>query len=246
MGSKKRSPQHHVNMKPVVGTICFPLRCNIAAARGRTQLPPLPALKPSTRAPHQKRRPGPTSSQDWSPPPHAGTPRPSRSARNSPVMPQQVENGNRRIDPLLPHADAAWRRAVRRSAPVSPPPGRLCDKVAGRCAQPSNRPRFTSPPPDKFEHSAAMTQWCSAGAINTVAMSCFKIAPMTIRFPRLGPRRSVWANCARRRNTSPGHPNAGQGQARPQWRGADPSLARTSMQQLPPSVSPASARHFEL
>jgi fumarate hydratase class II len=182
MGSKKPvHPNDHVNMSQSSND-CFPTAMHIAAAEEVTHRL-LPALKHLHTALHTKAKAwadiikiGRTHTQDATP---------VTLGQEFSGYAQQVENGIARIESTLPMLMQLAQGGTAVGTGLASPVG-FADKVAGKIAAITGL-AFTSAP-NKFEALAAHDAMVfTHGAINTVAMSCFKIAN-DIRFLGSGPR----------------------------------------------------------
>jgi len=182
MGSKKPvHPNDHVNMSQSSND-CFPTAMHIAAAEEVTHRL-LPALKHLHTALHTKAKAwadiikiGRTHTQDATP---------VTLGQEFSGYAQQVENGIARIESTLPMLMQLAQGGTAVGTGLASPVG-FADKVAGKIAAITSL-AFTSAP-NKFEALAAHDAMVfTHGAINTVAMSCFKIAN-DIRFLGSGPR----------------------------------------------------------
>ncbi|MFT5777029.1 class II fumarate hydratase [Hyphomonas sp.] len=182
MGSKKPvHPNDHVNMSQSSND-CFPTAMHIAAAEEVTHRL-LPALKHLHTALHTKAKAwadiikiGRTHTQDATP---------VTLGQEFSGYAQQVENGIARIESTLPMLMQLAQGGTAVGTGLASPIG-FADKVAGKIAAITGL-AFTSAP-NKFEALAAHDAMVfTHGAINTVAMSCFKIAN-DIRFLGSGPR----------------------------------------------------------
>ena len=183
MGSKKPvHPNDHVNMSQSSNDT-YPTAMHIACAE-EIDHRLLPALQTAAQcAQRQGAGVGRTSSRSAAP--TRRTRRRSRSARNSPATPQQVENGIARIELTLPALMELAQGGTAVGTGLNAPVG-FAEKVADRIAAITGLP-FTSAP-NKFEALAAHDAMVfSHGAINTVAASLFKIAN-DIRLLGSGPR----------------------------------------------------------
>jgi fumarate hydratase, class II len=182
MGSKKPvHPNDHVNMSQSSND-CFPTAMHIAAAEEVTHRL-LPALKHLHTALHTKAKAwaeiikiGRTHTQDATP---------VTLGQEFSGYAQQIENGIARIEMTLPMLMQLAQGGTAVGTGLASPVG-FADKVAGKIAAITGL-AFTSAP-NKFEALAAHDAMVfTHGAINTVAMSCFKIAN-DIRFLGSGPR----------------------------------------------------------
>jgi fumarate hydratase class II len=161
---------------------CFPTAMHIAAAEEVTHRL-LPALKHLHTALHTKAKAwadiikiGRTHTQDATP---------VTLGQEFSGYAQQVENGIARIESTLPMLMQLAQGGTAVGTGLASPVG-FADKVAGKIAAITGL-AFTSAP-NKFEALAAHDAMVfTHGAINTVAMSCFKIAN-DIRFLGSGPR----------------------------------------------------------
>jgi fumarate hydratase class II len=182
MGSKKPvHPNDHVNMSQSSND-CFPTAMHIAAAEEVTHRL-LPALKHLHAALDTKAKAwadiikiGRTHTQDATP---------VTLGQEFSGYAQQVENGIARIESTLPMLMQLAQGGTAVGTGLASPVG-FADKVAEKIAAITGL-KFTSAP-NKFEALAAHDAMVfTHGAINTVAMSCFKIAN-DIRFLGSGPR----------------------------------------------------------
>jgi fumarate hydratase class II len=124
---------------------------------------------------------------------------------------QQIENGIKRIEMTLPDLMELAQGGTAVGTGLASPVG-FAEKVAERIAAITHM-KFTSAP-NKFEALAAHDAMVMThGAINTVAMSCFKIAN-DIRFLGSGPARRPWRTVAAGKRAWLVH-HAGQGQPDP-------------------------------
>ncbi len=182
MGSKKPvHPNDHVNMSQSSND-CFPTAMHIAAAE-ETIHRLLPALQVLHNALNDKAQAwkdiikiGRTHTQDATP---------VTLGQEFSGYAKQVENGIARIEMTLPALMELAQGGTAVGTGLASPAG-FADMVADKIAQITGL-RFTSAP-NKFEALAAHDAMVMThGAINTVAMSCFKIAN-DIRFLGSGPR----------------------------------------------------------
>jgi fumarate hydratase class II len=181
-GSKKPvHPNDHVNMSQSSND-CFPTAMHIAAAE-ETVHRLVPALKHLHAALDAKAKAwtdiikiGRTHTQDATP---------VTLGQEFSGYAQQVENGIARIESTLPMLMQLAQGGTAVGTGLASPEG-FADLVASKIAEITGLP-FTSAP-NKFEALAAHDALVMThGAINTVAMSCFKIAN-DIRFLGSGPR----------------------------------------------------------
>ena len=181
-GSKKPvHPNDHVNMSQSSND-CFPTAMHIAAAE-ETVHRLIPALKHLHAALDAKARAwtdiikiGRTHTQDATP---------VTLGQEFSGYAKQVENGIKRIEMTLPMLMELAQGGTAVGTGLASPEG-FADLVASKIAEITGLP-FTSAP-NKFEALAAHDALVMThGAINTVAMSCFKIAN-DIRFLGSGPR----------------------------------------------------------
>ncbi|MCA8902181.1 MAG: class II fumarate hydratase, partial [Hyphomonas sp.] len=182
MGSKKPvHPNDHVNMSQSSND-CFPTAMHIAAAE-ETVHRLLPALKHLHGALDAKAKAwadiikiGRTHTQDATP---------VTLGQEFSGYAQQVANGIARIEMTLPMLMQLAQGGTAVGTGLASPEG-FADLVAEKIAAITSL-KFTSAP-NKFEALAAHDALVMThGAINTVAMSCFKIAN-DIRFLGSGPR----------------------------------------------------------
>ena len=182
MGSKKPvHPNDHVNMSQSSND-CFPTAMHIAAAE-ETVHRLIPALKHLHAALDAKAKAwkdiikiGRTHTQDATP---------VTLGQEFSGYAQQVANGIKRIEMTLPMLMQLAQGGTAVGTGLASPEG-FADLVASKIADITGLP-FTSAP-NKFEALAAHDALVMThGAINTVAMSCFKIAN-DIRFLGSGPR----------------------------------------------------------
>ena len=182
MGSKKPvHPNDHVNMSQSSND-CFPTAMHVAAAEEVTHRL-LPALKHLHTALHTKAKAwadiikiGRTHTQDATP---------VTLGQEFSGYAQQVANGIARIEMTLPMLMQLAQGGTAVGTGLASPVG-FAEAVAERIAAITGL-KFTSAP-NKFEALAAHDAMVfTHGAINTVAMSCFKIAN-DIRFLGSGPR----------------------------------------------------------
>lgn len=181
-GSKKPvHPNDHVNMSQSSND-CFPTAMHIAAAE-ETVHRLIPALKHLHAALDAKAKAwadiikiGRTHTQDATP---------VTLGQEFSGYAKQVENGIARIEMTLPMLMELAQGGTAVGTGLASPEG-FADLVASKIAEITGLP-FTSAP-NKFEALAAHDALVMThGAINTVAMSCFKIAN-DIRFLGSGPR----------------------------------------------------------
>ena len=181
-GSKKPvHPNDHVNMSQSSND-CFPTAMHIAAAE-ETVHRLVPALKHLHAALDAKAKAwtdiikiGRTHTQDATP---------VTLGQEFSGYAKQVENGIKRIEMTLPMLMELAQGGTAVGTGLASPEG-FADLVASKIAEITGLP-FTSAP-NKFEALAAHDALVMThGAINTVAMSCFKIAN-DIRFLGSGPR----------------------------------------------------------
>jgi fumarate hydratase class II len=181
-GSKKPvHPNDHVNMSQSSND-CFPTAMHIAAAE-ETVHRLVPALKHLHAALDAKAKAwadiikiGRTHTQDATP---------VTLGQEFSGYAKQVENGIARIEMTLPMLMELAQGGTAVGTGLASPEG-FADLVASKIAEITGLP-FTSAP-NKFEALAAHDALVMThGAINTVAMSCFKIAN-DIRFLGSGPR----------------------------------------------------------
>ncbi|MEO1966902.1 class II fumarate hydratase [Hyphomonas sp.] len=181
-GSKKPvHPNDHVNMSQSSND-CFPTAMHIAAAE-ETVHRLIPALKHLHAALDAKAKAwtdiikiGRTHTQDATP---------VTLGQEFSGYAKQVENGIKRIEMTLPMLMELAQGGTAVGTGLASPEG-FADLVASKIAEITGLP-FTSAP-NKFEALAAHDALVMThGAINTVAMSCFKIAN-DIRFLGSGPR----------------------------------------------------------
>ena len=181
-GSKKPvHPNDHVNMSQSSND-CFPTAMHIAAAE-ETVHRLIPALKHLHAALDAKAKAwtdiikiGRTHTQDATP---------VTLGQEFSGYAQQVANGIARIEMTLPMLMQLAQGGTAVGTGLASPEG-FADLVASKIAEITGLP-FTSAP-NKFEALAAHDALVMThGAINTVAMSCFKIAN-DIRFLGSGPR----------------------------------------------------------
>ena len=182
MGSKKPvHPNDHVNMSQSSNDT-FPTAMHIACAEEVSHRL-VPALKHLHAALDAKAKAwadiikiGRTHTQDATP---------VTLGQEFSGYAQQVENGIARIESTLPMLMQLAQGGTAVGTGLASPVG-FADKVAGKIAEITGL-EFTSAP-NKFEALAAHDAMVfTHGAINTVAMSCFKIAN-DIRFLGSGPR----------------------------------------------------------
>jgi fumarate hydratase, class II len=182
MGSKKPvHPNDHVNMSQSSND-CFPTAMHIAAAEEVTHRL-LPALQVLHNALNDKAQAwkdiikiGRTHTQDATP---------VTLGQEFSGYAKQIENGIKRIEMTLPMLMELAQGGTAVGTGLASPVG-FADLVADKIAQITGM-KFTSAP-NKFEALAAHDAMVMThGAINTVAMSCFKIAN-DIRFLGSGPR----------------------------------------------------------
>ncbi|HPF23680.1 MAG TPA: class II fumarate hydratase [Hyphomonas sp.] len=182
MGSKKPvHPNDHVNMSQSSND-CFPTAMHIAAAE-ETVHRLIPALKHLHAALDAKAKAwkdiikiGRTHTQDATP---------VTLGQEFSGYAQQVANGIKRIEMTLPMLMELAQGGTAVGTGLASPEG-FADLVAEKIAGITGL-KFTSAP-NKFEALAAHDAMVMThGAINTVAMSCFKIAN-DIRFLGSGPR----------------------------------------------------------
>jgi len=181
-GSKKPvHPNDHVNMSQSSND-CFPTAMHIAAAE-ETVHRLIPALKHLHAALDTKAKAwadiikiGRTHTQDATP---------VTLGQEFSGYAKQIENGIKRIEMTLPMLMELAQGGTAVGTGLASPEG-FADLVASKIAGITGLP-FTSAP-NKFEALAAHDALVMThGAINTVAMSCFKIAN-DIRFLGSGPR----------------------------------------------------------
>ena len=181
-GSKKPvHPNDHVNMSQSSND-CFPTGMHIAAAE-ETVHRLIPALKHLHAALDAKAKTwadiikiGRTHTQDATP---------VTLGQEFSGYAKQIENGIARIEMTLPMLMELAQGGTAVGTGLASPEG-FADLVASKIAEITGLP-FTSAP-NKFEALAAHDALVMThGAINTVAMSCFKIAN-DIRFLGSGPR----------------------------------------------------------
>ena len=181
-GSKKPvHPNDHVNMSQSSND-CFPTAMHIAAAE-ETVHRLIPALKHLHAALDTKAKAwadiikiGRTHTQDATP---------VTLGQEFSGYAKQIENGIKRIEMTLPMLMELAQGGTAVGTGLASPEG-FADLVASKIADITGLP-FTSAP-NKFEALAAHDALVMThGAINTVAMSCFKIAN-DIRFLGSGPR----------------------------------------------------------
>ncbi|WP_321491062.1 class II fumarate hydratase [uncultured Hyphomonas sp.] len=181
-GSKKPvHPNDHVNMSQSSND-CFPTAMHIAAAE-ETVHRLVPALKHLHAALDAKAKAwtdiikiGRTHTQDATP---------VTLGQEFSGYAKQVENGIKRIEMTLPMLMELAQGGTAVGTGLASPEG-FADLVASKIAEITGLP-FTSAP-NKFEALAAHDALVMThGAINAVAMSCFKIAN-DIRFLGSGPR----------------------------------------------------------
>ncbi|MBD3768662.1 MAG: class II fumarate hydratase [Rhodobacterales bacterium] len=181
-GSKKPvHPNDHVNMSQSSND-CFPTAMHIAAAE-ETVHRLIPALKHLHAALDAKAKAwadiikiGRTHTQDATP---------VTLGQEFSGYAKQIENGIKRIEMTLPMLMELAQGGTAVGTGLASPEG-FADLVASKIADITGLP-FTSAP-NKFEALAAHDALVMThGAINTVAMSCFKIAN-DIRFLGSGPR----------------------------------------------------------
>jgi fumarate hydratase class II len=182
MGSKKPiHPNDHVNMSQSSND-CFPTAMHIAAAEEVVHRL-LPALQVLHNALNDKAQAwkdiikiGRTHTQDATP---------VTLGQEFSGYAKQIENGIKRIEMTLPMLMELAQGGTAVGTGLASPVG-FADLVADKIAQITGM-KFTSAP-NKFEALAAHDAMVMThGAINTVAMSCFKIAN-DIRFLGSGPR----------------------------------------------------------
>ena len=182
MGSKKPiHPNDHVNMSQSSND-CFPTAMHIAAAEEVVHRL-LPALQMLHNALNDKAQAwkdiikiGRTHTQDATP---------VTLGQEFSGYAKQIENGIKRIELTLPMLMELAQGGTAVGTGLASPVG-FADLVADKIAQITGM-KFTSAP-NKFEALAAHDAMVMThGAINTVAMSCFKIAN-DIRFLGSGPR----------------------------------------------------------
>ncbi len=182
MGSKKPiHPNDHVNMSQSSNDT-FPTAMHIACAEEVVHRL-IPALQTLRNALNDKANAwkdiikiGRTHTQDATP---------VTLGQEFSGYAQQVENGVKRIEMTLPMLMQLAQGGTAVGTGLASPVG-FADLVASKIAQITGLP-FTSAP-NKFEALAAHDAMVMThGAINTVAMSCFKIAN-DIRFLGSGPR----------------------------------------------------------
>jgi fumarate hydratase class II len=182
MGSKKPvHPNDHVNMSQSSND-CFPTAMHIAAAEEVVHRL-LPALQVLHNALNDKAQAwkdiikiGRTHTQDATP---------VTLGQEFSGYAKQIENGVKRIEMTLPMLMELAQGGTAVGTGLASPVG-FADLVADKIAQITGM-KFTSAP-NKFEALAAHDAMVMThGAINTVAMSCFKIAN-DIRFLGSGPR----------------------------------------------------------
>ncbi len=182
MGSKKPiHPNDHVNMSQSSND-CFPTAMHIAAAEEVVHRL-LPALQMLHNALNDKAQAwkdiikiGRTHTQDATP---------VTLGQEFSGYAKQIENGIKRIEMTLPMLMELAQGGTAVGTGLASPVG-FADLVADKIAQITGM-KFTSAP-NKFEALAAHDAMVMThGAINTVAMSCFKIAN-DIRFLGSGPR----------------------------------------------------------
>jgi fumarate hydratase class II len=181
-GSKKPvHPNDHVNMSQSSND-CFPTAMHIAAAE-ETVHRLVPALKHLHAALDAKAKAwtdiikiGRTHTQDATP---------VTLGQEFSGYAKQIENGIKRIEMTLPMLMELAQGGTAVGTGLASPEG-FADLVASKIAEITGLP-FTSAP-NKFEALAAHDALVMThGAINAVAMSCFKIAN-DIRFLGSGPR----------------------------------------------------------
>jgi fumarate hydratase class II len=181
-GSKKPvHPNDHVNMSQSSND-CFPTAMHIAAAE-ETVHRLVPALRHLHAALDAKAKAwtdiikiGRTHTQDATP---------VTLGQEFSGYAKQIENGIKRIEMTLPMLMELAQGGTAVGTGLASPEG-FADLVASKIAEITGLP-FTSAP-NKFEALAAHDALVMThGAINTVAMSCFKIAN-DIRFLGSGPR----------------------------------------------------------
>ncbi|MEZ5938199.1 MAG: class II fumarate hydratase [Hyphomonadaceae bacterium] len=182
MGSKKPiHPNDHVNMSQSSND-CFPTAMHIACAEEVTHRL-LPALQKLYNALNDKAQAwkdiikiGRTHTQDATP---------VTLGQEFSGYAKQIENGLARIELTLPALMELAQGGTAVGTGLASPKG-FAELVADKIAQITGL-KFTSAP-NKFEALAAHDAMVMThGAINTVAMSCFKIAN-DIRFLGSGPR----------------------------------------------------------
>ncbi len=182
MGSKKPiHPNDHVNMSQSSNDT-FPTAMHIACAEEVVHRL-IPALQTLRNALNDKANAwkdiikiGRTHTQDATP---------VTLGQEFSGYTQQIENGIKRIEMTLPMLMQLAQGGTAVGTGLASPVG-FADLVAAKIAQITGLP-FTSAP-NKFEALAAHDAMVMThGAINTVAMSCFKIAN-DIRFLGSGPR----------------------------------------------------------
>ena len=182
MGSKKPvHPNDHVNMSQSSNDT-FPTAMHIACAEEVVHRL-IPALQTLRNALNDKAsawkdiiKIGRTHTQDATP---------VTLGQEFSGYTQQIENGIKRIEMTLPMLMELAQGGTAVGTGLASPVG-FADLVAAKIAQITGLP-FTSAP-NKFEALAAHDAMVMThGAINTVAMSCFKIAN-DIRFLGSGPR----------------------------------------------------------
>ena len=182
MGSKKPvHPNDHVNMSQSSND-CFPTAMHVAAAEEVVHRL-LPALQVLHNALNDKAQAwkdiikiGRTHTQDATP---------VTLGQEFSGYAKQIENGVKRIEMTLPMLMELAQGGTAVGTGLASPVG-FADLVADKIAQITGM-KFTSAP-NKFEALAAHDAMVMThGAINTVAMSCFKIAN-DIRFLGSGPR----------------------------------------------------------
>jgi len=182
MGSKKPvHPNDHVNMSQSSND-CFPTAMHIAAAEEIVHRL-IPALQVLHNALNDKAQAwkdiikiGRTHTQDATP---------VTLGQEFSGYAKQIENGIKRIEMTLPMLMELAQGGTAVGTGLASPVG-FADLVADKIAQITGM-KFTSAP-NKFEALAAHDAMVMThGAINTVAMSCFKIAN-DIRFLGSGPR----------------------------------------------------------
>ncbi|MBN8607915.1 MAG: class II fumarate hydratase [Caulobacterales bacterium] len=182
MGSKKPvHPNDHVNMSQSSND-CFPTAMHIAAAEEVVHRL-IPALQMLHNALNDKAQAwkdiikiGRTHTQDATP---------VTLGQEFSGYAKQIENGIKRVEMTLPMLMELAQGGTAVGTGLASPVG-FADLVADKIAQITGM-KFTSAP-NKFEALAAHDAMVMThGAINTVAMSCFKIAN-DIRFLGSGPR----------------------------------------------------------
>jgi fumarate hydratase class II len=182
MGSKKPvHPNDHVNMSQSSND-CFPTAMHIAAAEEVVHrlLPALQvlhnALSDKAQAWKDIIKIGRTHTQDATP---------VTLGQEFSGYAKQIENGIKRVEMTLPMLMELAQGGTAVGTGLASPVG-FADLVADKIAQITGM-KFTSAP-NKFEALAAHDAMVMThGAINTVAMSCFKVAN-DIRFLGSGPR----------------------------------------------------------